>query len=89
MLKHLSGLDATFLHIESPEMPMHVGSLNVLDLPPGYDGDFFEDVRAHMASRLHLAPPFTRKLALMPFDLANPVWVAAGPQPPAVGAVRD
>ena len=75
MLKHLSGLDATFLHIESPEMPMHVGSLNVLDLPPGYDGDFFEDVRAHMASRLHLAPPFTRKLALMPFDLANPVWV--------------
>lgn len=74
-MKHLSGLDATFLHIESPEMPMHVGSLNVLDLPAGYDGDYFEDVKAHMASRLHLADLFTRKLALMPFDLSNPVWV--------------
>ena len=35
-MKHLSGLDAAFLHIESPEMPMHVGSLNVLRLPEGY-----------------------------------------------------
>ena len=24
---------------------------------------------------MHLAPVFTRKLALMPFDLANPVWI--------------
>lgn len=32
-MNHLSGMDAMFLHIESPEMPMHIGSLNVLDLP--------------------------------------------------------
>lgn len=74
-MKHLSGLDATFLHIESPEMPMHVGSLNVLDLPPGYEGDFYEDAKAHIAKRMHLAEAFTRKLVLMPFDLSNPVWV--------------
>ncbi|MDB5827248.1 MAG: acyltransferase [Variovorax sp.] len=74
-MKHLSGLDATFLHLETPEMPMHVGSLNVLDLPPGYQGDFYEDAKAFMASRIHLADVFTRKLALMPFDLSNPVWV--------------
>ena len=24
---------------------------------------------------MHMAPVFTRKLALMPFDLANPVWI--------------
>ena len=74
-MNHLSGIDAAFLHLESPEMPMHVGSLNVLELPPGYDGDFFEDVKACIAQRLHLADVFTRKLALMPFDLSNPVWV--------------
>ena len=74
-MKHLSGLDATFLHFETPEMPMHVGSLNVLDLPKGYKGDFYEDAKAFMASRIHLADVFTRKLALMPFDLSNPVWV--------------
>ena len=24
---HLSGMDAAFLHLETPEMPMHAGSL--------------------------------------------------------------
>ena len=74
-MNHLSGIDAAFLHLESPEMPMHVGSLHVLELPPGYTGDYFEDVKACLAERLHLADVFTRKLALMPFDLSNPVWV--------------
>jgi len=74
-MKHLSGLDSTFLHLETPEMPMHVGSLNVLDLPEGYEGNFFEDAKANMLARIHLADVFTRKLALMPFDLSNPVWV--------------
>jgi len=52
-----------------------VGSLNVLDLPKGYTGDFYEDAKKFMASRIHLADVFTRKLALMPFDMTNPVWV--------------
>ncbi|MBC7605264.1 MAG: wax ester/triacylglycerol synthase family O-acyltransferase [Ramlibacter sp.] len=74
-MNHLSGIDAAFLHLESPEMPMHVGSLNILELPPGYTGDYFEEVKAFLAARLHTADVFTRKLALMPFDLADPVWV--------------
>ena len=74
-MNHLSGVDATFLHLESPEMPMHVGALNVMDLPEGYDGDFYEDAKAYLVQRMHLADVFTRKLALMPFDLSNPVWV--------------
>ncbi|MBN8508909.1 MAG: wax ester/triacylglycerol synthase family O-acyltransferase [Burkholderiales bacterium] len=74
-IHHLSSLDASFLHIESAEMPMHVGSVHLLEAPAGRDGEFFEAVKAHVASRLHLAPVFTRKLALMPFELSNPVWV--------------
>jgi diacylglycerol O-acyltransferase len=74
----LSGLDALFLHLESPQMPMHVGSLSLIELPPGYRGNYLDDVRRHIASRLHLAPAFTRKLAEMPLGLANPVWVPAG-----------
>ncbi|HKX45053.1 MAG TPA: wax ester/triacylglycerol synthase family O-acyltransferase, partial [Burkholderiaceae bacterium] len=74
-MNHLSGMDASFLHLESPEMPMHVGSLQILDLPEGHAGDFYEDVKRYMGSRIHLASVFQRKLALMPFDLANPVWV--------------
>jgi len=74
-MEHLSGLDAAFLHLETPETPMHVGGLHLFEMPAGYDGDFYEDVKAHVARRMHLAPVFTRKLAPMPFDLANPVWI--------------
>ena len=28
-MKHLSGLDSTFLYLETPETPMHVGGLNL------------------------------------------------------------
>jgi diacylglycerol O-acyltransferase / wax synthase len=71
---HLSGVDASFL-LETPEMPMHVGSLHILDLPKDYDGDFYDDVVKHVGSRLHLASVFERKLAQMPFEMSNPVWV--------------
>lgn len=72
-MDHLSTIDAAFLHFETPETPMHVGSLEVLELPKGYKGDFYEDSKAHLSARLHLVPAFHRKLALMPFDLADPV----------------
>ncbi len=75
-MDHLGGIDASFLYLETPEMPMHVGGLNLFELPPSYQGDFLENVRRHIESRMHLAPVFQRKLLNMPFDLANPVWVA-------------
>ncbi|WP_374565474.1 wax ester/triacylglycerol synthase family O-acyltransferase [Ideonella sp.] len=75
----LSGLDATFLYIESPEMPMHVGALHVLELPKGYRGPFVKDLRALMAARLPLMPALRRRLWWMPLNLANPVWVDAEP----------
>ena len=75
-MKHLSVVDGAFLHMESAEMPMHVGSLNLFEPPAGYTGEgFYEAVKAHVAKRMHMAAVFTRKLALMPFDLANPVWI--------------
>jgi diacylglycerol O-acyltransferase / wax synthase len=74
-MQPLSGLDALFLQLESPEMPMHVGSLSLLELPSGYRGDFAADVRRLIAARLHLAPAFRRKLVTMPLGLANPAWL--------------
>ncbi len=74
-MEHLSSMDASFLHLETPEMPMHVGSLMLFDLPDGYDGDFYEDVKALIGKRMHLSSIMTRKLATMPFELAEPVWI--------------
>ena len=73
-MDHLSGLDATFLYLETPEQPMHVGGLNVFELPACYTGDFVDDLRTHITQRMHLAPVFRRKLVNMPFELANPIW---------------
>ena len=74
-MDHLSGVDASFLHLETPETPMHVGSLMLFELPKGYKGDYYEDVKALIGKRLHLCSLFHRKLAPMPFELADPVWV--------------
>ena len=74
-MDHLSSMDASFLHLETPETPMHVGSLMLLDLPEGYRGDYYEDVKGMLGKRLHLASVLTRKLAQMPFELAEPVWI--------------
>jgi hypothetical protein len=74
-MDHLSSLDASFLHFETPETPMHVGSLMLLELPKGYKGDYYEEVKAMVGKRLHLATVLTRKLAQMPFELAEPVWI--------------
>ena len=76
-MKSLSGLDATFLYLETPETPMHVGSLNLYELPKGFKGSFHKAVRQHIAKRMHLAPIFSRRLAFMPFDLGHPIWVEA------------
>jgi len=78
-MKQLSGLDASFLYLETAEMPMHVGALHQFELPASYRGDFLADMRAHMATRIPLAPALRRKLAWMPLNLAAPVWVDAEP----------
>jgi diacylglycerol O-acyltransferase / wax synthase len=78
-MKQLSGLDASFLFLETPEMPMHVGALHILELPDGYKGRFVKDLRKHMASRLPAAPVLRRRVWWMPLNLAAPAWVDAEP----------
>jgi diacylglycerol O-acyltransferase / wax synthase len=74
-MDQLSGMDASFLHLETPETPMHVGSLMLFELPEGYTGDYYEAVKALLGKRLHLSAFLNRKLAQMPFQLAEPVWI--------------
>ena len=76
-MKSLTGLDATFLYLETPEMPMHVGSFNLCALPADFKGSFHKAVIEHIGRRMHLAPVFSRKLVFMPLDLGHPLWVEA------------
>ena len=73
--KKLSSMDASFLYLETPEMPMHVGSMAIFRLPEDYKGDFFEDFKAMIASRLHIAPILKARLEKAPLDIDHPSWV--------------
>ncbi|MGZ8258926.1 MAG: wax ester/triacylglycerol synthase family O-acyltransferase [Caldimonas sp.] len=74
-MKMLSGLDGAFLHLETDETPMHVASLHLFEAPRGTAERVAAALKRQVASRLHLAPIFRRKLAAMPLQLSNPVWV--------------
>ncbi len=78
-MKQLSGLDATFLYLETPQMPMHVGALHLYELPPGFRGKYATALRKHLAQRLADAPALRRRLWWMPLNIANPAWVDADP----------
>jgi WS/DGAT/MGAT family acyltransferase len=75
-MRQLTGLDTTFLRIESPTTYGHVSGLTLFDPSSRSSQEFtFEDVREHIRERLHLLPPFRWRLAEVPFSLDNPYWV--------------
>lgn len=72
-METLSGVDGAFLNLETEATPMHVGSLHLFETPPGYKGSFHKAVRRMMEARM--VPVLRRRLAALPLQLANPVWV--------------
>ncbi|HEX2851016.1 MAG TPA: wax ester/triacylglycerol synthase family O-acyltransferase [Acidimicrobiales bacterium] len=74
-MQRLSGLDATFLYLETAHNHMHVAGVYVFDpstVPGGYS---FEKVKELVESRLDLLPPFRRRLVEIPFALHHPLWI--------------
>lgn len=74
-MQRLSGLDASFLYLETSAQPMHVCSIMELDtstMPGGYT---FDRLRDALALRIRAMPQFREKLADSPLNLDHPVWV--------------
>jgi len=74
-VQRLSGFDAGFLYMETPTLHMHTLKISVLDpstIPGGYT---FERVKEVLGERIHLLPPFRRRLAEVPLGLHHPVWI--------------
>ncbi|MFP3905976.1 MAG: WS/DGAT/MGAT family O-acyltransferase [Acidimicrobiales bacterium] len=74
-MKRLSGLDATFLYLETPTCHMHVCGLAVYDPSEAPGGWSFEKVKEVYTSRLHLAPPFRQRIVEVPLGLHHPLWI--------------
>jgi hypothetical protein len=74
-MQRLSGLDASFLYLETQAQPLHVCSILELDtstMPGGYT---FDRLRDELAVRIKAMPQFREKLADSPLNLDHPVWV--------------
>ena len=74
-MQRLSGLDASFLYLETASQPLHVCSILELDtstMPGGYTFDRFRDA---FSLRIKAMPQFREKLADSKFNLDHPVWV--------------
>jgi diacylglycerol O-acyltransferase len=74
-MQRLSGLDASFLYLETPKQPLHVCSIVELDtstMPGGYTFDRFRDA---LSLRIKAMPEFREKLADSRFNIDHPVWV--------------
>jgi diacylglycerol O-acyltransferase len=71
MPDRLTGLDASFLHLERHGAHMHVAACMTFEgEPPSHD----ELVDA-IAARLHLVPRYRQRLAFVPLQQGRPVWV--------------
>ncbi|MEA3055937.1 MAG: diacylglycerol O-acyltransferase / wax synthase [Actinomycetota bacterium] len=74
-MQRLTGMDASFLYLETPTSHMHVAGTNIYD-PTGMAERWdAERIKYEIDRRLHLVPPFRRRLAEVPFQLHHPVWI--------------
>jgi diacylglycerol O-acyltransferase len=74
-MQRLSGLDASFLYLETAAQPLHVCSVLEIDtstIPGGYG---FDRMREALGLRIKAMPEFREKLADNRFNLDHPVWV--------------
>ena len=67
----MSPMDASFLHLEGPMTPMHVGGVSIFEgpAPP------FERLSEMVAGKLSRVPRYRQKVRFVPFGLGRPVWV--------------
>ncbi len=74
-MRQLSGLDSSFLRMETPSTYGHVASLAIFDPATAPHPVGYQEVRALIEARLHLVPPFRRRLVEVPLGLDHPYWI--------------
>ena len=67
----MSPSDASFLHIEDANHPMHIGGVSIFEgpAPP------FEHLEQMVATKLDAVPRYRQKVRFVPLSLGRPVWV--------------
>jgi diacylglycerol O-acyltransferase len=73
-MKQLTGLDATFLYMETPTTYGHVNGLSIYERPSP-DFDPFRAVYERFGSLVGHLEPFRRRVVDVPFGLDHPYWI--------------
>lgn len=73
-MKQLSGLDASFLYMETPNTYGHVNGLSIYERPTP-DFEPFEHVYQRFGDMVGNLEPMRRRLAEVPFGLDHPYWI--------------
>ena len=79
-MHQLSGLDASFLYMETSNSPMHIGALAIYDpstAPGGAVG--FKQILANTLQRAHKISALNNVLVEVPMRLDHPYWRSNGP----------
>ncbi len=75
-MQQLNGLDSAFLFMETPNAPMHLGSVAIFDPSTAPGGVVrFKRIIQTLEERAHLAPYLRQRLYEVPFNLDFPYWV--------------
>jgi WS/DGAT/MGAT family acyltransferase len=74
-MQRLTGLDAAFLYMETPSSYMHVAGLAIFDPSTANEEFSIDKIKEVYAQRLHLAPPFRRRLVEVPLGIHHPLWI--------------
>ena len=78
-MQQLTGLDASFLYLETANAPMHISGLAIYDQSSAPGGKVrFKDIIENTAARISGLPSLTRHLATVPLNLDHPWWVSDG-----------
>lgn len=73
-MRPLSNLDASFLHLETPHLPMNIGGTFIFHDPT--DNPMTPArLRRHITRRMPLAPVFRERLIMPPLGLGTSCWV--------------
>jgi|TARA_B110000902_G_C14290545_1_gene580691 WS/DGAT/MGAT family acyltransferase len=78
-MQQLTGLDASFLYLETPNVPMHISGLAIYDpstAPGGKVG--FKQIINNVMARSSRVPSMTNVLQEVPLSLDHPYWRADG-----------
>ncbi|MEL7042725.1 MAG: wax ester/triacylglycerol synthase family O-acyltransferase [Pseudomonadota bacterium] len=75
-MEQLQGMDASFVALETPSSPMHIGSILIYD-PSTAPGGFvrFKDILRFYEERMQLSKTMRQKLVKVPFNVDYPYWV--------------